>query len=59
MGLFDQLVRTAVNVATIPVAVVRDVAAVASTAIGDELPKQSHAMAHLDKLKEEASDGGR
>lgn len=58
MGLFDQLVRTAVNVAITPVAVVQDVAAVAKTALGDSMPKSSHTMEHLERLKREAADGG-
>lgn len=56
MGLFDQLVRTVVNVATTPVAVVQDVAAVAKTAIGEPLPPSSYTMEHLERLKREAAD---
>lgn len=57
MSFFGALVRTVVNTATIPVAVVKDVAAVAEAAIGEPLPRQSHTMTHLEKLKDEAESG--
>ncbi|MCW5591042.1 MAG: hypothetical protein KIS74_02985 [Burkholderiales bacterium] len=56
--LFGALVRTLVNTATIPVAVVKDAASLVETAIGEPLPPRSHTMAHLEKLKDEASTDG-
>lgn len=56
MGLFDQLVRTTVNVITTPVAVVQDIAAVANTVVGNPLPESSHTLEHLERLKDEAAD---
>ena len=53
MSLFGQIVRTVINVATLPVAVVKDVAT-----LGGNLTEQdeSYTEQHLDKLKEEAED---
>lgn len=56
MKLFGQIVRTVVNVATLPIAAVRDVVVLASDPVrivddGDSLVK-----ATLQKLKDEASD---
>lgn len=56
MSLLGALVRTAVNVAITPVAVVKDVVDVANTMTGKPLPEQSHTMEHLERLKREADD---
>lgn len=51
MSLFGQLVRTAVNVATLPVAVVKDVATMGGIATGKRTP---YTQEHLEKIKDEA-----
>lgn len=56
MKFFGQLVRTVVNVVTVPVAVAEDALAVAKTTIGEPLPKHSATMEHLEKLKQEAGE---
>lgn len=58
MKLFGQLIRTAVNVVTVPVAVVEDAVSVAKAAIGEPLPSESATMRHLEKLKDEAGEDG-
>ena len=56
MSLFGQLVRTVVNVVTLPVAVARDVATLGGAIDNDGVP---HTKEHLDRLKREAEDDGR
>jgi hypothetical protein len=56
MKIFGQLIRTAVNIVTIPVPIVQDAAAVARSAIGDPLPEHSKTMEHLETLKREAGE---
>ena len=56
MKLFGQLMRTAVNVVTTPVAIVQDVVEVSKSMIGEPLPSKSHTMEHLEQLKREAGE---
>ena len=51
MGLFDAFVRTIINVATLPIAIVKDV-----TTIGGALSDQekSYTAQKLDQIKDEA-----
>ena len=53
MSLFGQVIRTAVNVVTLPVAVVRDVVSLGGAIDNDGTP---HTKDHLEKLKREAED---
>jgi len=53
MKLFGQLVRTMVNVATLPVAVVHDAITLCGALDGSARP---HTADHLDKLKREAEE---
>jgi hypothetical protein len=52
MKLFGQLVRTLVNVAALPVEVVKDVLTLGNIASGDE----PYTVQRLEKLKDEASE---
>ena len=52
MSLFGKLVRTVVNVAALPVEVVKDVVTLGNIASGDE----PYTLKRLEKLKEEAED---
>lgn len=52
MGIFGAIVRTAVNVATTPLAVVKDV-----VTLGGELTdEESATKQHIEKLKREADE---
>lgn len=51
MGLFGKLVATAVNVATLPVAVVKDVVTLGGVA---RYPQGSYIVEKLEQIKEEA-----
>lgn len=53
MSLFGALIRTVVNIATTPVAIVRDV-----VSLGGAIDNNgnSHTAQHLEKLKDEAED---
>lgn len=53
MSLFGQLVRTVVNVATLPVAVVRDAVSLGGVIDNNGTP---HTVEHLEKIKREAED---
>lgn len=53
MSLFAQIVRTAVNVATLPVAIIRDAISLAGATDNNGRP---HTADQLDKIKREASD---
>lgn len=53
MGLFGALVRTAVNVATLPAAVVRDAVTLGGAIDNDG---KSHTAEHLEKIKREAEE---
>lgn len=53
MKLFGQLVRTAVNLAAVPVAVAKDLVMLGGTCLGKDKSSTSEA---LDKLKEEARE---
>jgi hypothetical protein len=54
MKLFGQLVRTAVNVVTLPVDVARDVA---DPFVNAEFPRRtSHTSLALDRIKREAEE---
>ena len=53
MGLFQAIVRTVVNVATLPVPVVKDVLGALPEAGDREVG--SRIRAHLEKIKDEAS----
>jgi hypothetical protein len=52
MKRFGQLVRTLVNVAALPVEIVKDVVTLGNIASGDE----SYTTQRLEKLKDEASE---
>lgn len=53
MKLFGQLVRTVVNTATLPVAVVRDLVSLGGAIDNNGKP---HTLDALEKLKREASE---
>lgn len=53
MKIFGQIVRTAVNVATLPVAVLKDVVTLGGAANGKNRPYTADA---LEELKREASE---
>lgn len=53
MGLFGALIRTAVNVVTLPVAVVKDVVSLGGSIDNNGRP---HLVDHLQKLKDEAEE---
>ncbi len=50
MGLFDAIVRTVINTATLPVAVAKD----ACTLGGELIDEESATAQHLDRIKREA-----
>lgn len=52
MKLFGQVIRTIVNVAALPVEVVKDVVTLGNIASGDK----SYTVQRLEKLKEEAEE---
>jgi hypothetical protein len=52
MKLFGQIVRTIVNVAALPVEVVKDVVTLGNIASGDE----PYTLQRIEKLKEEAAE---
>lgn len=53
MGLFSAIVKTAINVATTPLAIAYDV-----ISLGGSIDNNgnSHTLEHLEKIKEEAED---
>lgn len=51
MRLFGQIIRTAINVATLPIAVVKDVVTLGGVA---RYPKGSYVVENLRKIKEES-----
>lgn len=53
MGLFGALVRTAVNVVSLPVAVVKDVATLGGVCTGEDEP---YTVQKLKQIKDEAED---
>lgn len=53
MGLFGALVKTVVNVATLPVAVVKDVVSLGGSIDNNGRP---HLADHLQKIKDEADE---
>lgn len=53
MSLFGKIVRTAVNVVTIPVDVVKDIATLGGVATDQPKP---YVAQKLEKIKEEAED---
>lgn len=54
MKLFGQLVRTAVNVVLVPVAVAKDVVTLGGMVLGDE--PHCETLEALERLKDEASE---
>ena len=54
MKLFGQIIRTAVNVAVLPVTVVKDVITVIADAADGEIAPATKAQ--LEKIKEDASE---
>jgi len=54
MKLFGQLVRTVVNVVTLPVAVVKDVATLGGVCTKGDL--DPYTAEHLKKIKDEAKE---
>lgn len=54
MSLFGKLVRTAVNVATLPVAVVKDVVTLCGTVTKGKF--EPYTGDHLQKIKDDAED---
>lgn len=55
MGLFDSLIRTAVNVATLPVAVAVDVIEAPFKAVDGQVPGTTTAK-HLERIKDDLLD---
>lgn len=53
MGLFGKIVKTLVNVAGLPVAVVKDAVTLGNIASGDD---QTYTRQQIEKIKEEADD---
>jgi hypothetical protein len=53
MKLFGQLVRTVVNTAVLPVAVVKDLYTLGGVATGEDKP---YTVQQLEKLKKEAEE---
>jgi hypothetical protein len=53
MSLFGRIVRTAVNTAVLPVAVVKDVVTLGGVA---RYPSGSYVVEQLQKIKDEAED---
>lgn len=53
MSLFGKVVRTVVNTALLPVAVVKDVGTLCGVATGQAKP---YTMQQLEQIKEEAED---
>lgn len=53
MSLFGKVIRTAINTATLPVAVVKDVFTIGGVA---RYPKGSYTVEQLQKIKDEAED---
>jgi hypothetical protein len=53
MKLFGQLIRTAVNVVTLPVAVAQDVLTLGGTIVD----KKPYTLEHLKKIAEDAQEG--
>lgn len=56
MSLFGKIVRTAVNVATIPVAVAKDVVTLGNAANRGWYGCESYTTQKLKQIKEEAED---
>ena len=54
MKFFGQLIRTVVNTALVPVAVVKDVVTLGGTALGDE--PHCETLEAIERLKDEASE---
>jgi hypothetical protein len=54
MGLFGKIVKTAVNVAVLPVAVAKDVLTLGGTSTKGEF--RPYTTEQLEKIKEEADD---
>ena len=59
MKLFGQIIRTVVNVATLPVAVVKDVVTLGGTLTGDNDGSlgETFTAKKLDEIKEDAKEG--
>ncbi len=53
MSLFGKIVRTTINVATLPVAAVKDVVTLGGVA---RYPKGSYVVEQLQKIKDESED---
>lgn len=53
MKIFGQIVRTAVNIATLPAAVVRDAVTLAGTI---DNQGRSHITEHLERIKRESGE---
>jgi hypothetical protein len=56
MSLFGKLVKTAVNVAVLPIDIVKDVVTLGGRLEDDLLRPNSHIMKQLEKIKEEADE---
>jgi len=54
MGLFGKIVATAINVATLPVAVAKDLVTLGTAA--NSASQNSYTKQKLDQIKEEAND---
>jgi hypothetical protein len=60
MKLFTQIVKTAVNIVTLPVAVVKDVVTLGGTLTGDNPDHalgETHLAKKLDEIKKDAEEG--
>lgn len=53
MSLFGKLVRTVVNVATLPVAITKDVVTLGGVCTGE---KETYTVKKLQQIKDEAED---
>ena len=53
MGLFGQIIKTVINIATLPVDIVKDVVTLGGTMSEQDEP---YTAQKLDKIKEEASE---
>ena len=53
MGLFGALIRTTVNVVTLPVAVIKDVATLGGVCTGEDEP---YTVQKLRQIKDESED---
>ena len=56
MGLFGKIVKTVVNVATLPIDVVKDVATLGGDTIHNEYDGKIYTGRNIEQIKREADD---